>query len=107
MNIINLNATAAIAACKQLSIPISSQIKSLSTFQGVAKRTDFIGEINGIKIFDDFAHHPTAIESSIKAIKERFRNKKILTVFVPGSNSMLLGTHNHHLISSLNKSNKY
>lgn len=101
-----LNATAAIAACKQLSIPISSQIKSLSTFQGVAKRTDFIGEIDGIKIFDDFAHHPTAIESSIKAIKERFKNKKILTVFIPGSNSMLLGAHNHRLVSSLNKSNK-
>ena len=101
-----LNATAAIAACKQLSIPISSLIKSLSTFQGVTKRTDFIGEINDVKIFDDFAHHPTAIESSIKAIKERFRNKKILAVFVPGSNSMLLGTHNHRLISSLNKSNK-
>ena len=101
-----MNAVTAIATCSQLKIPIKSQIKALSTFKGVSKRTDLVCEINGVKVFDDFAHHPTAIEASISSIKEKFTKKRLLTIFVPGSNSMTLGAHNNKLMSSLKRSDK-
>ena len=99
-----LNATAAIAVCCQLKININKQIKSLSTFKGVRKRMEYIGQINGTKIYDDFAHHPTAIKSSIEAIMNKYKNQKLLTIFLPNSNSMNLGAHDSKLLSSLNKS---
>jgi UDP-N-acetylmuramate: L-alanyl-gamma-D-glutamyl-meso-diaminopimelate ligase len=99
-----LNATAAIAVCCQLKINISKQIKSLETFQGVQKRMEYIGQINGIKVYDDFAHHPTAIKLSIEGIMSKYKNQKLLTIFLPSSNSMNLGAHDSKLLSSLNKS---
>ena len=101
-----INAITAIAACKELKLSISSQIKALSDFRGVSKRTDLVGEVDGVKVFDDFAHHPTAIKSSINSIKETFTGKRLLTVFVPGSNSMRLGVHNAQLVPSLKKSDR-
>ena len=99
-----LNATAAIAVCCQLKINIKKQIESLETFQGVQKRMEYIGQINGTKIYDDFAHHPTAIKSSIEGIMSKYKNQKLLTIFLPNSNSMNLGAHDSKLLSSLNKS---
>ncbi len=99
-----LNATAAIAVCCQLKISISKQIKSLETFKGVQKRMEYIGQINGIKIYDDFAHHPTAIKLSIEGIISKYKNHKLLTIFLPNSNSMNLGAHDSKLLSSLSKS---
>ena len=100
------NALSAIAVCKQLKISISSQIKALTSFNGVNKRMEFVGYVDDTKVFDDFAHHPTAIKCSINAIKEKYNGKRLLTIFIPGSNSMNLGVHNNELISSLNKSTK-
>ena len=99
-----LNATAAIAVGCQLKISINKQIKSLETFQGVQKRMEYIGQVNGTKIYDDFAHHPTAIKSSIEGIMSKYKNEKLLTIFLPNSNSMNLGAHDSKLLSSLNKS---
>ena len=100
------NATTAIAACKELKISIKNQLKALSSFKGVSKRTDLICHVRGIKIFDDFAHHPTAIRSSISSIKETFKGQKLLTIFIPGSNSMKLGVHDNDISSSLKESDK-
>ncbi len=100
------NATTAIATCRELKISIKDQLKALSSFKGVNKRTDFICEINGTKVYDDFAHHPTAIRSSINSMKETFKGKKLLTIFVPGSNSMKLGIHDDEISSSLKRSDK-
>ena len=99
-----LNATAAIAVGCQLKININKQIKSLETFRGVQKRMEYIGQVNGIKIYDDFAHHPTAIKSSIEGILSKYKNQKLLTIFLPNSNSINLGAHDSKLLSSLNKS---
>ena len=101
-----INAITAIGVCKELKLAITSQIKALSNFRGVSKRTDLVSEVDGIKIFEDFAHHPTAIKSSINSIKETFIGKRLLTVFVPGSNSMRLGVHDAQLVPSLNKSDR-
>jgi len=100
-----LNAAAAIAVCSQLKININKQIKSLESFKGVQKRMEFIGEFKGVKIYDDFAHHPTAIKAAITAVMNKYKNQKLLTIFLPNSNSMHLGTHDDRLASSLNSSN--
>ena len=100
------NAAIAIATCHELKISIKDQVKALSSFKGVSKRTDLICEVNGIKVFDDFAHHPTAIRSSINSMKETFKGKRLLTIFVPGSNSMKLGVHDADISSALKKSDK-
>jgi UDP-N-acetylmuramate: L-alanyl-gamma-D-glutamyl-meso-diaminopimelate ligase len=100
-----LNAAAAIAVCSQLKINIKKQIKSLESFKGVQKRMEFIGEFKGVKIYDDFAHHPTAIKAAITAVMNKYKNQKLLTIFLPNSNSMHLGTHDDRLASSLNSSN--
>ncbi len=99
-----LNATAAIAVCCQLKININKQIKSLETFRGVQKRMEYVGNINGRKVYDDFAHHPTAIKSSIEGMISMDENQRLLTIFLPNSNSMNLGAHDSKLLSSLNKS---
>ena len=100
-----LNAAAAIAICSQLKININNQIESLESFKGVQKRMEFIGEFKGVKIYDDFAHHPTAIKAAITAVMNKYKNQKLLTIFLPNSNSMHLGTHDDRLASSLNSSN--
>ena len=96
-----LNAAAAIAVCSQLKININKQIKSIESFKGVQKRMEFIGKFKGVKIYDDFAHHPTAIKAAIAAVNNKYKNQKLLTIFLPNSNSMSLGTHDDSLASSL------
>ena len=94
------NAVAAIAVCSQLKININKQIKSLESFKGVQKRMEFIGEFKGVKIYDDFAHHPTAIKAAITAVVNKYKSQKLLTIFLPNSNSMHLGVHDDSLASS-------
>ncbi len=101
----NLNAASAIAVCNQLKIPIKNQIEHIKNFRGVKKRLELLGEINGKIIYEDFAHHPTSIKLSIDSIIEKYKKKRLLTIFLPGSNSMHLGVHNNKLINSLRKSN--
>jgi len=100
------NAAAAIAVCHQLKININKQIRSLESFKGVQKRMEFIGQIDGKNIYDDFAHHPTAIKAAISAVMNKHKNKKLLTIFLPNSNSMHLGAHDDSLMSSLKGSKK-
>ena len=101
----NLNAASAIAVCSQLKLPINKQIKQIKSFQGVKKRLELLNGIKSRIVYEDFAHHPTSIKLSISTIKEKYKNNKLLTIFIPGSNSMQLGTHNNSLVSSLNESN--
>ena len=101
----NLNAASAIAVCSQLKIPLKTQIEYIKSFKGVRKRLELLGNINDTVVYEDFAHHPTAINLSVVSIKEKYKNKRLLSIFIPGSNSMQLGVHHDQLVSSLNKSN--
>ena len=100
----NLNAVSAIAVCSQLKITIKKQIKHIESFKGVKKRLELLSNNDGLKIYEDFAHHPTSIKLSIHSIKEKYKKKKLLTIFLPNSNSMQLGVHNEQLMPSLHKS---
>ncbi|MFK8012745.1 MAG: UDP-N-acetylmuramate:L-alanyl-gamma-D-glutamyl-meso-diaminopimelate ligase [Marinicellaceae bacterium] len=95
------NAIAAMAAAKQQNISLINSAESLEKFQGIKRRMEFIGEHGGIKIFDDFAHHPTAIATTIDGIKKQIGNQQLIAIFEPRSNSMRAGAHAKALPGSL------
>jgi len=88
-----LNALAAMAASHQQGISLQKASTSLSKFQGIKRRMEFIGQAQGIMIYDDFAHHPTAIITTIEGMKNKIGNDKLIVVFEPRSNSMRSGAH--------------
>ena len=102
-----LNAIAAMAAALQQGISIEDSSKSLEQFKGIKRRMEFIGKVgtqNGeVQIFDDFAHHPTAIKTTLDGIKKQIGNQQLIAVFEPRSNSMRAGAHAKDLPGSFKK----
>ena len=94
------NYVCSILAAKLEGISETESINSLKKFKGVKRRMDFIKEISGIRIYDDFAHHPTAIKLSCSAIRNKYSDKKILGLIELGSNTMSSGYHKENLINS-------
>ena len=94
------NYVSAILAAQIEGVSINASINSLKKFKGVKRRMDFIIESSNICIYDDFAHHPTAIKLSCSAIKNKFPSKKILGIVELGSNTMSSGYHKENLINS-------
>jgi len=82
------NATAAAALAIGCGVPKDMIIKGLSTFRSVKRRLELRAEVNGITIIDDFAHHPTAIEQTIHALRARYPNRRLWVVLEPRSNTM-------------------
>jgi UDP-N-acetylmuramate: L-alanyl-gamma-D-glutamyl-meso-diaminopimelate ligase len=95
------NALATIAAAKHVGIKPQDAIKALESFKGVKRRLELRGEVNGIKVFDDFAHHPTAIEKTLHGIKAHNKKGRVLAVIEPRSNSMRMGQFREALRDSL------
>jgi UDP-N-acetylmuramate: L-alanyl-gamma-D-glutamyl-meso-diaminopimelate ligase len=95
-----LNAVAAIAAAEHVGVPVPKAIEGLAAFRNVKRRLELVGEARGVKVFDDFAHHPTAIEVTIAALKQQGAGR-ILAVVEPRSNTMRLGTMAVALTDSL------
>ena len=95
----NLNAAAAIISASSYGINHSDAFNGLKDFSGVLRRLEKKGTFNGITILDDFAHHPTAIQSTIEAVKEEYSGKKILNIIELGSNTMSGGFHGDMLFS--------
>jgi UDP-N-acetylmuramate: L-alanyl-gamma-D-glutamyl-meso-diaminopimelate ligase len=101
------NAVAAIAAARHVGVPVDESLRALARFSGVKRRLELRGEIRGIKVFDDFAHHPTAIKATIKALKQRMRlGERVIAVFEPRSNTMKLGSMRAVLAESLMDADK-
>jgi UDP-N-acetylmuramate: L-alanyl-gamma-D-glutamyl-meso-diaminopimelate ligase len=99
-----LNALAAIAAANHVGITPQNAAKALGTFKNVKRRMEVIGRVNGITIYDDFAHHPTAITTTVDGLRRRVgRNPgtRILAVLEPRSNTMKLGVMKSQLPDSL------
>ena len=96
------NALAAIAAAHHIGIPAPKSIKALATFKGVKRRLEKIGEFkDNIKIYDDFAHHPSAIKSTLDGMRQVLKEGRIIVVFEPRSNTMKLGEMKKELQDSL------
>ena len=95
------NYVCSILAAKLENISVTESINSLKKFKGVKRRMDFIAEIGGVRIYDDFAHHPTAIKLSCDAIRNKYPDKKILGLVELASNTMSSGFHKENLINSM------
>jgi UDP-N-acetylmuramate: L-alanyl-gamma-D-glutamyl-meso-diaminopimelate ligase len=94
------NALSAIAAARHAGVPAAQSIEALCHFSGVKRRMEKRGEINGVMVYDDFAHHPTAIASTLAGLK-RQGSGRVLIVLEPRSNTMRLGVHREELARSL------
>ena len=94
------NYVCAILAARKGGISIEKSIDSLKKFKGVKRRMDLVADFSNVKVYDDFAHHPTAIKMSTESIREKHPNKKILGIVELGSNTMSSGYHNDNLIES-------
>ncbi|MDU1413493.1 MAG: UDP-N-acetylmuramate--L-alanine ligase [Clostridium sp.] len=77
------NSLGVLAAALELNIPIAVIRNTFRNFKGIGRRFELIGEVNKIKIFDDFAHHPTAVASTLDSIKDNFNDKRIIAIFEP------------------------
>jgi UDP-N-acetylmuramate: L-alanyl-gamma-D-glutamyl-meso-diaminopimelate ligase len=97
------NALAAILAARNAGVEVSKAIEALSLFAGVRRRMEVRGVVNGVTVYDDFAHHPTAVETTIDGLRRRIGNARLLAVLEPRSNTMKLGTHRDALANSLSK----
>lgn len=80
-----LNATAVVAMSYLKELPFEAVQKAISTFTGVKRRQEILGEPNGILIIEDFAHHPTAVRQTIEAIQNKYKGRKVFSVFEPRS----------------------
>ena len=94
------NYLSAILAAKIEGISIEASLNSLKNFKGVKRRMDLVTESSNICIYDDFAHHPTAIKLSCDAIRKKYSSKKILGIIELGSNTMSSGYHKDNLINA-------
>ncbi len=96
-----MNALAAIAAARHAGVPVEAACTALNAFAGIRRRMEVIGEVNGITVYDDFAHHPTAIVETLKATREIAGEQRILAILEPRSNTMRMGVHHDSLMDSL------
>jgi UDP-N-acetylmuramate: L-alanyl-gamma-D-glutamyl-meso-diaminopimelate ligase len=96
-----MNAVAAVAAARHAGVPTKLAIEALSQFEGVARRMEVRGTINGITVYDDFAHHPTAIATTLAGLRRKMGNQRVIAVLEPRSNTMKLGAMRNALPASL------
>jgi len=95
-----MNALAAIAAAQHAGVPVELSCEALKEFKGIKRRLEVRGVVNDITVYDDFAHHPTAIEETLTAMKEVQGNGKVFAVLEPRSNTMRMGIHKDSLGNS-------
>ncbi len=95
------NALAAIAAARHAGVEPARSLTALQAFQGVARRMQLRGEVGGVRVYDDFAHHPTAIATTLDGLRRRSGAARIVAVLEPRSHTMRMGVHQHTLAPAL------
>jgi len=92
-----LNALAAIAAARHAGVPVKAACAALKEFRNVKRRMEVRGTVRGVTVYDDFAHHPTAIHTTLDALRARVGDKRIVAVLEARSNTMRMGVHRAEL----------
>ena len=95
------NALAAIAAARHCGVAPAQGIAALAAFEGVKRRMELRGVVNGVTVYDDFAHHPTAIETTLAGLRAKVNSSRIVAVLEPRSNTMKAGIMKDRLAASL------
>jgi UDP-N-acetylmuramate: L-alanyl-gamma-D-glutamyl-meso-diaminopimelate ligase len=101
-----LNALSAIAAARHAGVPVAQSLAALAAFRGIARRLEVRGSVNGVSVYDDFAHHPTAIAATIDALRRDVGSQRIIAIVEPRSNTMKLGAMNARLPGSLERADR-
>ena len=101
-----LNALAAIAAARHAGVPVEQACDALAEFKGIKRRLELRGDVGGVRVYDDFAHHPTAIIETLSAIKEISGDGRVIAVLEPRSNTMRMGVHKKELLDSLQQADE-
>jgi len=96
-----MNALAALAAARHTGVPVAQGLAALAEFKNVKRRMEVRGSVNGITVYDDFAHHPTAIDTTVAGLRSKVNGARILAVLEPRSNTMKLGVMKDALPASL------
>jgi UDP-N-acetylmuramate: L-alanyl-gamma-D-glutamyl-meso-diaminopimelate ligase len=97
----SMNALAALAAARHVGVPVAQGLAALSEFKNVKRRMEVRGTVNDITVYDDFAHHPTAIDTTVAGLRHKVGKARILAVLEPRSNTMKLGVMKDALPGSL------
>lgn len=100
------NGLVAIAAAYHVGVPVAVACEALSNFAGIKRRMELIGEVGGVQVYDDFAHHPTAIATTLDGAKKKLQGQKIWAIIEPRSNTMKLGSHKDALAPSASLANQ-
>ena len=101
-----LNALASIIAAQHVGVPVSVSTAALAQFTGVKRRMEVCGVVRGITVYDDFAHHPTAIKTTLEGLRNKVGSARIIAVLEPRSNTMKLGVMRSVLPASLHEADK-
>jgi UDP-N-acetylmuramate: L-alanyl-gamma-D-glutamyl-meso-diaminopimelate ligase len=101
-----MNALAAIAAAAHVGVEPARAALALGEFRGVKRRMEIRGVVGGVTVYDDFAHHPTAIETTVNGLRARVGGARIVAVLEPRSNTMKLGVHRELLAPSLRQADR-
>ena len=96
-----LNGVAALAACAAVGVDVAMVAPALAQFRSVKRRLEVLGEADGVTVYDDFAHHPTAIRTTLQGLRAKVGKARIVVAMEPRSNSMRLGAHADALAPSL------
>ncbi|MBT3013235.1 MAG: UDP-N-acetylmuramate:L-alanyl-gamma-D-glutamyl-meso-diaminopimelate ligase [Candidatus Thiodiazotropha sp. (ex Lucina aurantia)] len=95
------NALAALAAARHTGVRPGAAIETFSGFKNVKRRMELCGEVNGVRVYDDFAHHPTAIETTLDGLRKQVGDARIIALLEPRSNTMKRGVHADRLADAL------
>jgi UDP-N-acetylmuramate: L-alanyl-gamma-D-glutamyl-meso-diaminopimelate ligase len=96
-----LNATAAAALASGQGVPVADIVRALASFQSVKRRLEVRAVVDGITIIDDFAHHPTAIRETLRALRAAYPGSRLWAVLEPRSNTLRRNIFEHELVESL------
>ena len=94
------NGVAAMIAARHAGVPLEIAAEALGQFEGVKRRMERLADIKGVHIYDDFAHHPTAIATTLAGLRQQVGKEKIIAVIEPRSNTMKMGVHRDQLAAS-------
>ena len=91
------NALAAIAAANHVGVKPAQACEALQTLRNIKRRLECLAEVNQVIVYDDFAHHPTAIRATLKALRQKVKDQRIIAIMEPRSNTMRQGVHKETL----------
>jgi UDP-N-acetylmuramate: L-alanyl-gamma-D-glutamyl-meso-diaminopimelate ligase len=100
------NALAAIAAARHVGVTPDHAVAALCRFSGVKRRMELLADIDGVRVYDDFAHHPTAIATTLEGLRRRVGDEPILALIEPRSNTMKQGVHRDRLLASAERADR-